>query len=142
MVKIASTKTEVTRNLHTCLLGLIAAAGLGLITLPAYADAVSSSRGENSATASGNSSVRQSTRQTNIQRSDGKGNSISIQDARNNATASGDNNHIDQHIEQSNDTQVTGGEDHTSRQNAENNAHTRGSNNRIEQGINQNILRR
>lgn len=140
----ASTKPEVKSQklLKSCVLGCIAAAGLGLIVLPAYADAVSSSRSSNSATAEGhNSSVRQTTRQTNIQRSDGT-DSISIQDARNNGSVSGDNNHVDQNIDQYNDSQASGGEDSISHQNAQTNAYSRGSNNRSQQDIQQNILRR
>lgn len=141
----ASTKPEVKSRklLKSCVLGCIAAAGLGLMILPAYADAVSSSRSSNSASAEGNnSSVRQTTRQTNIQRSDGTADSISIQDARNNGSVSGDNNHVDQNIDQYNDSQASGGEDSISHQKAETNAHSRGTNNRSLQDIQQNILRR
>lgn len=146
MASITSRQTEVKSGLKACLLGFMAATSLGLTILPASADVTSSSRGESSAAASGsNSSVRQSIQQTNIQRSNGNTNSISIQDARNNASVNGDNNHVDQNIRQSNQQYLGGGgaaaQDNVSRQNAVNDADTNGNNNRIEQNVDQSIRR-
>jgi hypothetical protein len=140
---IASTKQVKSSNLFkACLLGLFTTAGLGLIVLPAYADAVSVSRSGNSASATGKgNSVRQSIQQSNSARSDGKGDVISIQDARNNATASGENNHVEQDILQSSEQQQVGSnEEQISRQNAESNAVTSGKNNRIQHRIEQSTL--
>jgi hypothetical protein len=143
MVHSTSTQTEVRRILSTCLFGLVAATNIGFITLPVRADVTSRSSSSNSATASNGGSVNQTTRQTNIMHSDGKGNHTSIQNSRISGSASGENNRIDQQIDQYSDLDRRGDSTNsTTRQNAQSDAVTHGTDNRIQHEIDQFIRRR
>lgn len=134
---------EVKRIFSTCLLGLVAATGIGLNSLPARADVTSRSSSSNSATASDGGSVNQSTRQTNIIHSDGSGNHTSTQNSRISGSASGENNRIDQQIDQYSDQDRRGDSTNsTTRQNAQSDAVTNGTDNRIQHKIDQFIRRR
>lgn len=143
MVHTTSTKTEVMRIFSTGLLGLVAATSIGFITPSVRADVTSRSSSSNSATASDGSSVNQTTRQTNIIRSDGTGNHTSTQDSRVSGSASGENNRIDQQINQYSDRDRRGDSTNSvTRQNAQSDAVTNGADNRIQHQIDQFIRRR